>query len=352
MLLDGRYHLTPSQIYSLARIDSRKRIDLDPDVIDSDFVVIGVLAWKDEVRFLNSGAMGGKKPPPAQDKAKGPGEGEGGASEDDDVDSLDEAEHELGRPMGKGKGRARQQKKDKGDGGDDSRDTLFRQPNKRQRRQRYLRFELVDLSSTQASSAADGRLSVMLVQADSEDKAVDDDGNEVSVYKGQSGGAFEKFWKETAGAVVAIVNPTFLPHNKVRPSSRSSLSSSRAARLTQSPSFRLQDFSYTLKPTSADSMVVLGRADNLAFCEAIKADGKRCGQWVDACVPLSLSFLLLRLKVELLLTTLGMRAAGWAKCASFTSSAPSSARAFAAQKLTPSASCFLASHSLSSSYSC
>ncbi|KPV72037.1 uncharacterized protein RHOBADRAFT_56171 [Rhodotorula graminis WP1] len=254
MLLDGRYHLTPAQVYSLARIDSRKRIDLDPDVIDSDFVVIGVLAWKDEVRFLNSGAMGGKKPPAsAQDKGKGKGEGGDGASEDDDVDSLDEDEHELGRAMGKGKGKARrQQKKDD----DDSRDTLFRQPNKRQRRQRYLRFELVDLSSTQASSAADGRLSVMLVQADSEDKAVDDEGNEVSVYKGQSGGAFEKFWKETAGAVVAIVNPTFLPHNK--------------------------DFSYTLKPTSADSMVVLGRADNLAFCEATKADGKRCGQWVDA----------------------------------------------------------------------
>jgi minichromosome maintenance protein 10 len=29
-------------------------------------------------------------------------------------------------------------------------------------------------------------------------------------------------------------------------------------------------------------MVVIGRAENLAFCEAIKADGKRCGKWVDA----------------------------------------------------------------------
>jgi hypothetical protein len=34
-LLVGRYHLTPSQIYSLARIDSRQRIDLDPEQIDS-----------------------------------------------------------------------------------------------------------------------------------------------------------------------------------------------------------------------------------------------------------------------------------------------------------------------------
>lgn len=46
----------------------------------------------------------------------------------------------------------------------------------------------------------------------------------------------------------------------------------------------VQDFSYTLKPTSASSMVVIGRAENLTFCEAIKADGKRCGKWVDAYV--------------------------------------------------------------------
>lgn len=31
-------------------------------------------------------------------------------------------------------------------------------------------------------------------------------------------------------------------------------------------------------------MVVIGRAENLAFCEATKADGNRCGKWVDACV--------------------------------------------------------------------
>ncbi|BGP43231.1 hypothetical protein JCM10449v2_007259 [Rhodotorula kratochvilovae] len=237
MLLSGRYHLTPSQVYALARIDSRKRIDLDPEVVDSDFVVIGVLAWKDEVRFLNAGAMG-KKPPGAK-------EGEGSSDEDDE-------DEDEGAPLAKG----RRGKAKKGETDGNERDALFHAPSKRQRRQRYQRFELVDLSSTSASGAADGRLSVMLVQADSEDKAIDDDGNEVSVYKGQSGGAFEKYWKETAGAVVAIVNPQFLPYNR--------------------------DFSYTLKPTSADSMVVLGRAENLAFCEAIKADGKRCGQWVDA----------------------------------------------------------------------
>ncbi|GAA6053752.1 hypothetical protein JCM3770_005100 [Rhodotorula araucariae] len=241
MMLEGRYHLTPSQIYTLARVDSRKRIDLDPEVIDSDFVVIGVLAWKDEVRFLNAGAMG----------KKAPGKEGDGSSGDDDEDG-DEGE---GAPTAKG-GKGKSKGKAKDMEGDGERDALYRAPSKRQRRQRYQRFELVDLSSTATSGAADGRLSVMLVQADSEDKAIDDDGNEVSVYKGQSGGAFEKFWKETAGAVVAIINPSFLPHNK--------------------------DFSYTLKPTSADSMVVLGRAENLAFCEAVKADGKRCGQWVDA----------------------------------------------------------------------
>ncbi|GAA6009374.1 Mcm10p [Rhodotorula paludigena] len=243
-LLDGRYHLTPSQVYALSHVDSRNRIEIDAEQVDSDFVVIGVLAWKDEVRFLNSNALGGARGDKGKERGKGGSDAESG--------SDDEKEEEEARG-GKGKKRVKDEKENAGGGRNDP---LYRPQTKRQRRQQYLRFELVDLSSTHASASATGRLSVMLVQADAVDKAVDEDGNEVDVYKGQSGGAYEKFWKESPGAVVAIVNPSFLPSNK--------------------------NFSYTLKPTSADSMVVIGRADNLAFCEAIKVDGKRCGQWVDA----------------------------------------------------------------------
>uniref|UniRef100_A0A0K3CNX8 Zinc finger Mcm10/DnaG-type domain-containing protein n=1 Tax=Rhodotorula toruloides TaxID=5286 RepID=A0A0K3CNX8_RHOTO len=216
-LLTGRYPLSPSSLYALSRIDSRNRIDLDPEIVDADYVVFGVLAWKDEVRFLNGG-----------------GEGE---SDEEEV-ATD----------GKGKQKAASTSS--------SQDPLFRPPTRRSRRLRYIRFDLIDLSTPRASASATGQLSLMLVQADSVDKAVDEEGNETEVYKGQSGGAYERYWKESPGAVVAIVNPIFLPHNKA--------------------------YSYTIKPTSADSVHVIGRAENLTFCEAIKKDGRQCGKWVDA----------------------------------------------------------------------
>lgn len=218
-LLVGRYHLTPSQIYSLARVDSRQRIDLDPEQVDADFVVIGVLAWKDEIRFLNSNAMGSARGSGAGGPA---GKGKGKRDKDDDSDS--DGDEEEGPEALKSKKPQGGRTRSAAGGGQSSQsqqqDPLFRAPNRRQRRQQYVRFSLVDLSTTSASSSATGQLSLMLVQADAEDKAVDEDGNEVSVYKGQSGGAYEKFWKESAGAVVAIINPSFLPYHKVSPAPR------------------------------------------------------------------------------------------------------------------------------------
>ncbi|GAA5942262.1 hypothetical protein JCM1841_003104 [Sporobolomyces salmonicolor] len=223
-LLSDRYHLTPSQIYSLARVDNRKQVHID---VDADFVVIGVLAWKDELRFLHSNPLAEpKKDPPSSSSSKWPGKAPRKGKDDDDDQNGDK-------------------------------DDLFRAPTKKQRRQRYVRFELIDLSTPQASSSGSGALSVMLVEADSVDKGIDEDGNEVPIYRGQSGGAYERFWKESPGAVVAIVNPSFLPYT--------------------------QGKSHTLKPISADSMVVLGRAEHLTFCDALrKKDGKPCNNWVDA----------------------------------------------------------------------
>lgn len=195
-------------MYALSHVDSRNRIEIDAEQVDSDFVVIGVLAWKDEVRFLNSNALGGARGDKGKERGKG-GSDTGSGSDDE--------EEEKEAPGAKGKKRVKDEKEN---GGGGRNDPLYRPQTKRQRRQQYLRFELVDLSSTHASASATGRLNVMLVQADAVDKAVDEDGNEVDVYKGQSGGAYEKFWKESPGAVVAIVNPSFLPYNKVRFSCR------------------------------------------------------------------------------------------------------------------------------------
>ncbi|GAA5980505.1 hypothetical protein JCM11641_003415 [Rhodosporidiobolus odoratus] len=240
-LLDGRYHLTASQIYSMARIDSRQRIDLEPEAIDSDWVVIGVLAQKGEVRFMNSNPYGGKGAP-------SPKMGEDGEEVGDDEDEDEEEPAGPKRKGGKGgKG---------GKSAQGAKESLFAAPTRKKRSQKYLRFDLVDFSSSRASQSGHGRLNVMLIEADTVDKAIDDDGNEVNVYKGQSGGAYEKFWKETPGAVVAILNPSFMNYSNKYPT-------------------------YTLKPTSADSMVVIGRAEHLAFCDAITKEGKSCGSWVD-----------------------------------------------------------------------
>jgi hypothetical protein len=232
-LLSDRYHLTPSQIYSLARIDSRRQVHID---VDADFVIIGVLAWKDEIRFLNSNPLQEpKKETPQEIKRR-------------EKSIAIAAAEKQGDPLTK-----------------ESSVEVYGIRSKKQKKQRYIRFEMVDLSSPQAAASGTGTLNVMLVEADTVDTGFDEDGQQVPIYKGQSGGAYEKYWKESPGALVAIINPSFLPYN---PTSQGQSQSKPC---------------HTLKPISADSMVVLGRAKDLTFCDAIKKkDGKKCNSWVDA----------------------------------------------------------------------
>ncbi|GAA5960945.1 hypothetical protein JCM3765_007550 [Sporobolomyces pararoseus] len=227
-LLSDRYHLSPSQIYSLARVDQRRQVHID---VDADFVIIGVLAWKDEIRFLNSNPLAPeRKETPEQIKRRQQQEKR---SNNDPL--MKEVLPEEAKPSIE----------------------LFGRPTKKQRKQRYIRFEMVDLSTTQSAASGTGTLNVMLVESDSVDQGFDEDGNEIPIYRGQSGGAYEKYWKESPGAVVAIINPSFLPASQGR--------------------------AHTLKPISADSMVVLGRAKDLTFCDAIrKKDGQKCNAWVDS----------------------------------------------------------------------
>ncbi|GAA5911318.1 uncharacterized protein JCM6883_000053 [Sporobolomyces salmoneus] len=226
-LLSDRYRLTPSQIYSLARIDTRRQVHID---VDADFVIIGVLAWKDEIRFLNSNPLSEPvKETPEQIKRR-----ERFKEKQDPL--MKEVLPTDAKPL---------------------EEEFTLRKNKKQKKQRYIRFELIDLSTESSAASGTGQLNVMLIEADSTDTGFDEEGNEIPIYKGQSGGAYEKYWKESPGAVVAIINPAFLPYSQGRP--------------------------HTLKPISADSMVVLGRAKDLTFCDTIKkSDGKKCNSWVDA----------------------------------------------------------------------
>jgi len=99
------------------------------------------------------------------------------------------------------------------------------------------------LSTENAAASGTGTLNVMLVEADTVDTGFDEDGNEIPIYKGQSGGAYEKYWKESPGAVVAIINPHFLPATEVSlVSLSSSFLSSRTDRFVRNDS---GSFSYS-----------------------------------------------------------------------------------------------------------
>lgn len=72
------------------------------------------------------------------------------------------------------------------------------------------------------------------------------------------GSGFDKFWKVSVGTIVAIMNPGVMkPRNA-----------------------DTGRFSLTLSDDS-DTLLEIGRSRDLAFCKAVKRDGKQCHQWVD-----------------------------------------------------------------------
>jgi hypothetical protein len=184
--LADRYHLTPAQVYSLARKETgTDNVDID---VDADFIIIGVLAYKGPIRTTNPGN---------RESAK---------------------------------------------------------------ERKNVRFTLVDFSTPNAAASGTGTLSLILFEATHVEEGVEKDGFKVPRYTGGSGGAYEKFWKESPGAVVAILNPRIL---RDRPQ-------------VGYPN------TYTLTPSSADSMMVIGRSADLGSCQAKKRDGTVCGDWCDA----------------------------------------------------------------------
>lgn len=81
---------------------------------------------------------------------------------------------------------------------------------------------MVDLSTPEAAASGTGTLSLILFEAQTvDDGYAEDDDHRVPRYVGGSGGAYEKFWKESTGAVVAVLNPQILKHRPVSVVSRS-----------------------------------------------------------------------------------------------------------------------------------
>lgn len=203
--LTDRYHVSPSQLYSIVR-PSRKSGELDVPVV-GDWIIIGVLAEKSDIKVTNQRAR------PVQDGTEEDlGGGEGTVDgPDDEVDS---------RPGPKA---AKAPKAPKQPGNQSAR--------------RYVTFKLLDLGR-RGAGGGDGILQVHLFESDSHSTnmpsssvtskatrlksnakvdipTTQDTETEVQ-YRGGSGGAYERFWKENDGAVVAILNPRIMRPHSVR----------------------------------------------------------------------------------------------------------------------------------------
>ncbi|KAG1750332.1 uncharacterized protein EDB91DRAFT_1106677 [Suillus paluster] len=118
---------------------------------------------------------------------------------------------------------------------------------------KYVNMKLIDFGARSRSSSAgaasirgDAFLTLLLFEADSFDRVTNDDGKVKKVYTGGSKGAFEAMSKLKEGDVVALLNPR------------------------------------VLKPfQSAESIAIIGRAQDLGMCKVVKRDGKICGSWTD-----------------------------------------------------------------------
>ncbi|KAG8743855.1 hypothetical protein FRC10_011323 [Ceratobasidium sp. 414] len=229
----GRVYLSPSRLYSVVRL-SPDRAAYDVPV-DGDWVTIAVIAERGQVQISK---RGGKRKE-EQDKSKGKqGGGDGDASK-----PAEQGDEDDDRPTPKDK--------------------------------KYMRLLLVDFGHRASEGKpapkeqykGDALLNMLLFEADSA-RTIDGEngrgkGKDV-VYKGGSGGAFEKCSKLREGAVLAILNPRIL-----KPFQRTA----------GNPHPR--DNALAITPENADSIEILGYSRDLGSCRATKRDGNPCGSWCD-----------------------------------------------------------------------
>ncbi|CAE6412801.1 unnamed protein product [Rhizoctonia solani] len=223
----GRVYLSPSKLYSVARLSpDRSAYDVP---VEGDWVTIAVIAERGQVQVSKRGGPQGKKDNRSTSELGGQN-----VNEDEDEDS---------RPA--------------------------------PRQKKYMRLLLVDFGhrasegqpTPNEQTKGDALLNMLLFEADSgkteDGQATRSKGRGVT-YKGGSGGAFEACAKLREGAVLAILNPRIL-----KPFQRSS----------GNPHPR--DNALAITPESAESIAVLGYSRDLGSCRAVKRDGNPCGSWCD-----------------------------------------------------------------------
>lgn len=128
---------------------------------------------------------------------------------------------------------------------------------------KFITFKLVDLTSNKISGSGSGVIHLILFESDSSSSNGDE--SHQKRYRGGSGGAYEKFWKEQPGTLIAILNPKVLknrPHSNAHHRNKTDILS--------------------ITPENHHSIIVVGRAKDLGSCVAKRSDtGKECGDWCD-----------------------------------------------------------------------
>lgn len=264
--LVGRFYISPSRLYSLLRFDpssdastSKNKGGYDLEVpVPGDWVTIAVIAERGPIRYT--------KAPVGVEK--------------DDSDIKTRKRWDAAEP-GKKPKPAPPEEEGGGKGG-----------------KKYVTLKMIDFGARSKSSAGghqpirgDAFLNLILFEADGVDSISRGSGDvggrrgrgEEKVYKGGSGGAFEKLMDVREGDVVALLNPRVLKPFQVSRSDR------RFPLLTRAPSSQRTHPSSSsqtptilaLTPPSASSILVIGRSRDLGMCTVLKADGKVCGSWCD-----------------------------------------------------------------------
>lgn len=220
--LEGRYYISPSQLYSVVRLlPSKQGYDVP---VSGDWLTIAVIAERGPMKYTQAPV---------------------GVTRDDKL--LNEGEDQMDAlPSLDGAAQA----------GPSARPPPFRKKPKEEAPKasgkKYVNLKLIDFGCrSQGGSADSGKakirgdafLSLLLFESDTCDVVMQEGGKKERIYRGGSRGAFERMSKLREGAVVAFLNPKILKPFQVRPALQHSASpkthdSLTIAILRQTPSHR------------------------------------------------------------------------------------------------------------------
>lgn len=258
--------------------------------VEADYIVIGVLAEKSGIKMTEP-----KQPP--KPAAKSATDKKGKGKQTTTADGLPAS--------AKADGALQADEVDDAIAGEEPEDDSgFAAAPRKQKR--FVKFKLLDmrLKRDGLSSAGDSMLNLIMFEADSSTALYEAESDDETVsqttgarlkketkkgkktqersYRGGSGGAYERFWKEQDGAIVAILNPKVLKPRPVGVYSRGVVG-------MQTDYGEPQQFGQqqhytnvlTITPESADSVVVVGKSQDLGTCTALRRDGQPCSAWCD-----------------------------------------------------------------------